>query len=59
MVQTGIMGAMAMALQRRDYGTTGSTLAGDEIAAGVVANAPKKNYDPLMAMMAMLLFDER
>ncbi len=59
MVRTGIMGAMAMALQEKSYGRTGSTLVDDEIAAGVVANAKPKNSDPMMALLAMMLFDKR
>jgi len=54
---TGIFGAMAMALQGKDYGSKGSTLVGDEIAAGLIAKSPKRNDDPLMALLALALFD--
>ncbi|MFT7565655.1 MAG: hypothetical protein ACI8V7_000669 [Candidatus Paceibacteria bacterium] len=33
---TGIMGAIAMALAGRDYGSTGSNQVGDEIAVGLI-----------------------
>ena len=56
MVMTGLYGAMAMALQGVDYGSTGDTLIGDEIAAGLIATAPKRDTDPLMALLAMALF---
>ena len=58
-VQTGIAGAIALVLAGKDYGRNGSSRVGDEIAAGVVATAPKKELDPMSAMLAMLMFGER
>ena len=59
MVQSGIMGAVAMAMSNTDYGRSGSSLVGDEIAAGVVASKPKNDNDALMALLSVLLFDKR
>jgi hypothetical protein len=55
MVMLGIAGALAMAMQGVSYGSTGSNLVGDEIAAGIVATSPKRNEDPLMLMLALLM----
>ena len=54
MVRSGIMGAVAMAISNTNYGRSGSSLVGDEIAAGVVAGA-KKRDDSAMLMLAMLM----
>ena len=56
MVMTGLAGAMAMLLQGVDYGSTGDNLIGDEIAAGLIVTSPKRDTDPLMALLAMALF---
>lgn len=56
MVMSGIAGAAAMAMQEKDYGSRGSSRVGDEIAAGVIAQAipkPKMSVDEVMLMMAM------
>lgn len=49
----GIIGAVAMALQGKSYGKTGYTLVGDEIAAGVVAQAPE---EPKMSAAEVMLY---
>ena len=54
MVQSGIMGAVAMAMSNTSYGRSGSSLVGDGIAAGVVAGA-KKRDDSALLMLAMLM----
>jgi len=54
-VMAGIAGAMAMAMQGKDYGSKGSSLIGDEIAAGRKAMSPKKEIDPTMLLMKILL----
>lgn len=56
MVTSGIVGAVAMALQGKDYGSRGSSRVGDEIAAGVIAQSPPKpkmSVDEVMLMVAM------
>lgn len=53
-VMTGLLGAAAMAMQGKDYGSTGERRVDDEFAAGVVSQAPKT--DPAMALLAMMLF---
>ncbi len=56
MVMAGIAGALVMALQGKDYGRTGATRIGDEIAAGIVATAPQKpkmSPEEVMLMLAM------
>lgn len=56
-VQTGVMGALAMALHGVDYGRTGETRVGDEIAAGVVASAqPKRQLSPAEVILMLELF---
>lgn len=59
MVQKGLLGAMAMALQNKNYGRDGSDLVGDEIAAGVIATSPKQDLDPMMVLLSVMLFDKR
>ena len=59
MVMHGITGAIAMATSGISYGSKGSSLVGDEIAAGVVASEPKNDNDALMALLSVLLFDKR
>lgn len=53
----GVMGAVAMALQNRNYGSTGYNLVGDEIAAGVIAQSePKLKLSVAEIMIALELF---
>ena len=54
-VMDGIAGAMAMALQGVNYGSTGSRLVGDEIAAGAVVRNPKPEMSMAEIMIAMML----
>lgn len=42
MVLAGILGAVSMAYRGKNYGQAGSTLVGDEIAAGVIEQSPEK-----------------
>lgn len=55
-VMTGIMGAMAQALQGTNYGSKGERQIDDDFAAGVIVNSPKQDSDPMMALLAALLF---
>jgi len=56
---TGIMGAMAQALQGRNYGAkTGSEQVGDDIASGIVSQAPKDDSSGLFALFTILLSDK-
>ena len=55
-VMTGIMGAMAQAMQGRDYGHRGESQVGDDIAAGTFVRYPKPEIDPMAAMLAVLTF---
>ena len=55
MVMAGIAGALAMVLQGKSYGSTGVNLVGDDIAAGVIAQSPKQDIDPMMLLIAALL----
>lgn len=57
-VLTGIMGAAAMALQDKNYGSTGERLIDDEFAAGTIARAPKKD-DSALLLLALLLGGDR
>ena len=54
-VTTGIMGAMAQALHGVNYHSSGERQIEDDIAAGIVSQAPKKDTDPMMAILAILL----
>ena len=56
-VMTGVIGAVAMALQDVDYGGDGERKLGDEFAAGVVAQAPKEN--PMLELLALMLMGDR
>lgn len=49
-VMMGIMGAVAMAVKNVNYGTKGSTVVGDQIAAGAIATSQrqKPSLDELM-----------
>ena len=55
-VITGLMGAVAQAMQEVNYGSRGERQIGDDIAAGVVVQAPKE--DPLTLMMAMMMMSK-
>lgn len=55
-VISGITGAMAMALQDKNYGSSGSDLVGDEIAAGILSTNKRSEPDAAMALLAMMLF---
>ena len=53
---TGIMGAVAQALQGRNYGAkTGSQQVGDDIASGIVSQSPKDDSAGLFGLLAILL----
>ena len=56
-VMTGIIGAVAQAMQGVDYGhkQDGERQIGDDFAAGVVVQAPKRD-DSLVLLLAALLF---
>lgn len=58
-VITGIMGAMAQALEGRDYGRRGEQQVGDDIAAGHVIRNPRPKMSPEMALLAVLMFGGR
>ena len=65
-VQTGIMGALAFALEGRGFRgdpvrpCDGAGQVGDDIAAGTLAQAPKKpQMSPEMALLALALFGGR
>jgi hypothetical protein len=55
-VMTGIMGAVAQAMQGRNYGRRGESQVGDDIAAGTCVRYPKPEIDPAMALMMIALF---
>ena len=55
-VMTGILGAMAQALHRTNYGSHGERQVGDDIAVGHVAQNPKPEIDPMMAMLMVAMF---
>lgn len=55
-VMTGIMGAVAQAMQDKHYGSHGARQIGDDFAAGMLVQNPEPKLDPMAAMMAMLLF---
>lgn len=54
-VMTGVMGAMAQALHG-DYGRSGSTQVGDDIAVGHVVKNPRSEMAPEMALLMIELF---
>ena len=53
-VMTGVVGAVAQALQGIDYGSKGARQLDDDFAAGVIATTPREDAD-LMALLAVLL----
>ncbi len=55
-VMTGITGAVAQAFQGVDYGSHGERQVGDDIAAGILAQAPKREVDPMMMLLACFAF---
>ncbi|MEK7141917.1 MAG: hypothetical protein AAB800_05265, partial [Patescibacteria group bacterium] len=58
-VMTGIMGAMAQAVQDVDYGSKGERQVDDDFAAGIVVQAPKKEYSLAELMLAIAGFDSK
>lgn len=52
---TDIMGAVAQAMNRRNY--SGNPI-GNDIAAGVVAQSPKRNNDLGMLLLALLMSEK-
>ena len=55
-VMTGIMGAMAQALHRTNYGSHGERQIDDDFAVGTVVQNPKPEVDPMMAMLMVAMF---
>jgi len=55
-VMTGVMGAMAQALQGVDYGSTGASQVGDDIAAGILSKSTRPQMTPDMALLMVELF---
>lgn len=54
-VMTGFFGALAQALHG-DYGSTGESQIGDDIAAGIVVQKPQPEMSPEMALALVALF---
>jgi hypothetical protein len=52
-VMTGVLGAVAQAMQGVDYGEKGERQLGVDFAAGVVSQAPKE--DPMALLLAIML----
>ena len=57
-VMTGILGAVAQAMQGIDYGGDDERKVGDDIAAGTIVKSTKRD-DALMALMALMLFGDK
>jgi hypothetical protein len=57
-VMTGVLGAVAQALQDVDYNVNGERQVGCDIAAGELVRHPKPKMTPKMAMLAILLSEE-
>lgn len=57
-VMSGIIGAMAQALQGVNYGSKGEHQVGDDFACGEYVKHHKEQ-DPAMLLMALLLADRR
>ena len=57
-VTSGIIGAMAQALYG-NYGKSGSTQVGDDIAVGHVIKSPKPEMSPEMVLLTILLTDSK
>ena len=55
-VVTGITGALAQVMRGKNYGSKGNRQIGDDLAVGYLVENPKPDNDPMMAMLAMLLF---
>ena len=53
---TGIIGAVAQAMQGKHYGSSGVRQIGDDFAVGTLVQNPEPERDPLVAMLAMLMF---
>lgn len=58
-VLTGLIGAMAMALQGTTYGTHGATRVETERMAGIVVENPKPEMSPETALLMIELFEGR
>jgi hypothetical protein len=58
-VMTGIMGAVAQVWSGKTYGKSGYTQVGDDIAVGTIVQHPKPEVDPMMALMAVMMFGGR
>jgi len=54
-VMSGVMGAVAQALQGVDYGVTGEQQVGCDIAAGGIVQNPQPEMSVEMALLAMML----
>lgn len=54
-VVTGIMGALAQAMQGVDYHSTGERRLGDDFAAGTLIQNPKPEMSAEMALLAVML----
>jgi len=54
-VMTGIVGALAQAMQSVNYGRTGARQVGDDFAAGILIRNPKPQISPLEALLATLM----
>lgn len=55
-VMTGVIGAIAQALHGTNYGSHGARQLDDDFAVGTLMQNPKPEVDPMMALMAALLF---
>jgi len=55
-VMTGVMGAIAQAVQGVDYGVSGIRQVGCDIAAGGLVKNPKPKISPEMALLSVLTF---
>ena len=58
-VLTGVIGAVALALQGIDYGVGGEQQVGCDIAAGHLVKSPQPKLSPEAALLAVLLADKR
>lgn len=58
-VVDGIFGAAAMAMDRKDYGSRGHDLIGDEIAAGGITRRSKKPKMSMAEMMMAIFLSEK
>lgn len=54
-VMTGVIGAVAQAMQKRNYGSKGVKQIGDDLAAGIVAQHPRRQDPVEILLLALLL----